>query len=343
MGRVWGPGSSKGAGAAAAKASSTPRPRAPPPAAAPSRYLSPSSGSSGKLPVERRCVPGSGPSCWWLFSKCWMMFLTLPGLTGRGQTMTGGCLPRDALPSSPGQGRQPAPRGEGRAPASRRQAPPGPCGAALGTAVPGPCLSAPAPPRAQSERVRKCVSCAGTFRLPRSLSQQLFSETVTRSFPRTTHKLKNSQKDQKHIYTKLGHVAKLRRAFPKSTSLSGFPLFSRDLPPVLSVPVVSGVKGSRLSLPGGVSEARSWALKFQPLPQARQRRPRQRGGQAGARGQARVREGRCHHPFWRPGPHVDLTAAGGGPVSPRRPGWLTTEPGTPSQKATRLRPLLPCP
>lgn len=246
--------------------------------------------------MERRCVPGSGPSCWWLFSKCWMMFLTLPGLTGSGQTMTGGCLPQDALPSSPGQGRQPAPRGEGRAPASRRQAPPGPCGAALGTAVPGPCLSAPAPPRAQSERVRKCVSCAGTFRLPRSLSQQLFSETVTRSFPRTTHKLKNSQKDQKHIYTKLGHVAKLRRAFPKSTSLSGFPLFSRDPPPVLSVPVVSGVKGSRLSLPGGVSEARSWALKFQPLPQARQRRPRQRGGQAGARGQARVREGRCHHP-----------------------------------------------
>lgn len=30
-------------------------------------------------------------------------------------------------------------------------------------------------------------------------------------------------------------------------------------------------------------------------------------------------------------------------MSPRRPGWLTTEPGTPSQKATRLRPLLPCP
>lgn len=271
------------------------------------------------------------------------MFLTLPGLTGRGQTMTGGCLPRDALPSSPGQGRQPAPRGEGRAPASRRQAPPGPCGAALGTAVPGPCLSAPAPPRAQSERVRKCVSCAGTFRLPRSLSQ-LFSETVTRSFPRTTHKLKNSQKDQKHIYTKLGHVAKLRRAFPKSTSLSGFPLFSRDPPPVLSVPVVSGVKGSRLSLPGGVSEARSWALKFQPLPQARQRRPRQRGGQAGSEGAGACQGGVLPSPlFWRPGPHVDLTAAGGGPVSPRRPGWLTTEPGTPSQKATRLRPLLPCP
>lgn len=80
----------------------------------PSRYLSPSSGSSGKLPVERRCVPGSGPSCWWLFSKCWMMFLTLPGLTGSGQTMTGGCLPQDALPSSPGQGRQPAsPAGRG--------------------------------------------------------------------------------------------------------------------------------------------------------------------------------------------------------------------------------------
>lgn len=33
-------------------------------------YLSLSSRSSGKLPVESRCVPGSGASCGWLFSKC---------------------------------------------------------------------------------------------------------------------------------------------------------------------------------------------------------------------------------------------------------------------------------
>lgn len=70
-------------------------------------YLSLSSRSSGKLPVESRCVPGSGASYCWLFSKCWMMFLTLPGLTGGKKEMKGtmpsvqGSLFQPLLPASP--------------------------------------------------------------------------------------------------------------------------------------------------------------------------------------------------------------------------------------------------
>lgn len=65
-------------------------------------HLSKSRRSSGKLPVERRCRPASWPSWFWLFSKCWMMVLTLPGLTVKEDAIKNPRLRDGQLATEPG-------------------------------------------------------------------------------------------------------------------------------------------------------------------------------------------------------------------------------------------------